>query len=236
MAWNPASASQRQYPVHCGTLFCRDDAKLERLLGNVEGEVLTEPTSCASRPDSRRRKWYRNGIAIGLSGGFMEPLGSTSIHLIQRAVLRPDPDDAPQRDQRARRGRVQRPAGRGHTADPRFHRSCTIRRPNAATACSGGNAPRCRSPIRSPRRSSCSARPAGCSAGMKELFAENSWVQVMMGQGIMPRSHHPIAAKLRDDELDTLLGSDPRQCSPHRRLAARARRLCSPAIAAHRRL
>ena len=40
----------------------------------------------------------------------------------------------------------------------------------------------------------------------EELFAENSWVQVMMGQGITPRAHHPIAEKLRDDELARLLG------------------------------
>src|SRR3546814_11884700 len=39
----------------------------------------------------------------------------------------------------------------------------------------------------------------------EELFAENSWVQVMLGQGIEPRSYHPIATKLRDDELDRLL-------------------------------
>ena len=39
----------------------------------------------------------------------------------------------------------------------------------------------------------------------EELFAENSWVQVMMGQGIEPQSWHPIAEKLRDDELERLL-------------------------------
>src|SRR3546814_10915760 len=39
----------------------------------------------------------------------------------------------------------------------------------------------------------------------EELFAENSWVQVMLGQGIEPRSYHPSATKLRDDELDRLL-------------------------------
>jgi tryptophan halogenase len=39
----------------------------------------------------------------------------------------------------------------------------------------------------------------------EELFAENSWVQVMMGQGIMPQSWHPIATKLRDEELAKLL-------------------------------
>jgi len=39
----------------------------------------------------------------------------------------------------------------------------------------------------------------------EELFQENSWVQVMMGQGIVPRTHHPIAAKLTDEELTGFL-------------------------------
>ena len=39
----------------------------------------------------------------------------------------------------------------------------------------------------------------------EELFAENSWVQVMMGQGITPQSYHPVAAKLRPQELEHLL-------------------------------
>ncbi|MFM9616322.1 tryptophan 7-halogenase, partial [Streptomyces niveiscabiei] len=39
----------------------------------------------------------------------------------------------------------------------------------------------------------------------EELFAENSWVQVMMGQGIMPQAYHPVATKLTDDELSHLL-------------------------------
>jgi tryptophan 7-halogenase len=39
----------------------------------------------------------------------------------------------------------------------------------------------------------------------EELFVENSWVQVMMGQGITPTSYHPIATKLRDDELEAFL-------------------------------
>ena len=41
----------------------------------------------------------------------------------------------------------------------------------------------------------------------EELFAENSWVQVMMGQGIMPRSYHPIATKLSDEEMTKLLST-----------------------------
>jgi len=41
----------------------------------------------------------------------------------------------------------------------------------------------------------------------EELFGENSWIQVMMGQGIMPRSYHPIAARLTDDEVNKLLST-----------------------------
>jgi tryptophan halogenase len=41
----------------------------------------------------------------------------------------------------------------------------------------------------------------------EELFAENSWIQVMMGQGITPKAWHPVAEKLRDDELDQFLRS-----------------------------
>ena len=41
----------------------------------------------------------------------------------------------------------------------------------------------------------------------RSLFAENSWVQVMMGQGIMPGSHHPIAGKMSDAELAQVLAT-----------------------------
>ena len=39
----------------------------------------------------------------------------------------------------------------------------------------------------------------------EELFAENSWVQVMMGQGVDPQSWHPIAEKFGDDELEKFM-------------------------------
>ena len=73
--------------VYCSRYLGQDEA-LERLLGNVEGAVLTKPNVLRFTTGARRRQWHRNCIAIGLSGGFMEPLESTSIHLIQRAVLR----------------------------------------------------------------------------------------------------------------------------------------------------
>jgi tryptophan 7-halogenase len=40
-----------------------------------------------------------------------------------------------------------------------------------------------------------------------ELFAENSWIQVMLGQGLMPQQHHPVADLMRDGELTDFLES-----------------------------
>ncbi|RYY41971.1 MAG: tryptophan 7-halogenase, partial [Sphingomonadales bacterium] len=81
-----------QHRTGNGIVYCSryldHDAALERLLGNIEGEPLTPPNKIRFQTGARRKQWHRNCIAIGLSGGFMEPLESTSIHLIQRAILR----------------------------------------------------------------------------------------------------------------------------------------------------
>jgi tryptophan halogenase len=38
-----------------------------------------------------------------------------------------------------------------------------------------------------------------------ELFAENSWIQVMLGQRIEPQQHHPLADLMGDEELSRFL-------------------------------
>ena len=189
--------------VYCSR-YLDKDAALERLLGTVEGQVLTKPNFIGYTTGARRKQWHRNCVAVGLSGGFMEPLESTSIHLIQRAVLRlirmlpggpiSERDIAEFNDQQL--------TDMDQIRDFLIlHYKVTERRD-------------------SPFWRHCAALPMPDSLAQKielfretgrvfrkneELFVENSWVQVMMGQGIMPQSYHPIATKLRAEELDRFL-------------------------------
>ena len=189
--------------VYCSR-YLSQDAALERLFATVEGERLTKPNVIRFTTGARRKQWHRNCVAIGLSGGFMEPLESTSIHLIQRAILR-----------------VIRmlPAGEisphdiAEFNDQQFtdmeqirdflilHYNATDRRDSAFwRQCAAMEIPDSLA-----HKIELFRETGRVFRKNEELFVENSWVQVMMGQGITPQSYHPVATKLSDAELAHLL-------------------------------
>jgi tryptophan halogenase len=71
--------------VH-SSAFVDEQTAMDRLVAAVEGPALASPRTLRFKAGRRQRSWVRNCIAIGLSSGFLEPLESTSIYLIQVAI------------------------------------------------------------------------------------------------------------------------------------------------------
>ncbi|MBA6328062.1 tryptophan 7-halogenase [Colwellia sp. MB02u-6] len=68
--------------------FLSDDDARTTLMGNLTGEPISEPRQLRFTTGRREKAWHKNCVAVGLSSGFLEPLESTSIHLVTTALLR----------------------------------------------------------------------------------------------------------------------------------------------------
>jgi tryptophan 7-halogenase len=181
-----------------------DDEALATLLKNVQGEVLTKPRVIPFKACQRETVWERNCVAIGLSSGFLEPLESTSIHLIQRGVIRllqlfPN--------QGVRQADVDE-YNKRTTAEMEHIRDFIIlhyKVTNRTDSDFWNHVRTMAVPASLQHRIDLFRESGHVFRIPNELFAENSWIQVMLGQGITPSQHHRIADLMDDAELNGFL-------------------------------
>jgi tryptophan halogenase len=194
-----------QHRIGNGHVYCSgaidDDAAAESLLTGLDGKPVTDPRPIRFTTGRRKQFWNRNVVALGLAAGFLEPLESTSIHLVQSAierVLKFLPN-----------GPIRPADTAAYNAQTVFEwervRDFIILHYHVNTRSE-------------PFWRQCAAMPIPDTLTEKldlfrasgrivraneELFSEPGWLQVMVGQGLLPASYHPLAdapseAELRD--------------------------------------
>ncbi len=189
--------------VYCSE-YMNDDEATAVLLANLEGRALGEPRLIRFTSGVRRRTWVRNCVAVGLAAGFIEPLESTAIHLAQSGISRllalfPDRGfDSAVLEEYNRKVYEEYAQVRDFLLlhyraterdDTPFWRHCaglqatdTLRRKLALFGATGQ-----------------------VFREGEELFTEQSWLQVMTGQGVRPRRYHPAADNLSPEQCTEFL-------------------------------
>jgi tryptophan 7-halogenase len=197
-----------QHRMGNGLVYSSDhasDADAETLLlANLEGEPLAGPRRLSFTAGRRRLAWNRNVVSLGLSSGFIEPLESTSIHLIQSGIVKllalfPDRRFNPvERDEYNRQMQDVYEDVRDFII---LHYKATRRDDSAFWNC-------CRTMVvpdsLAGKMELWRAKGRLFREG-RELFGTPSWVAVMLGQGIVPDEHEPAADAIdRDMIVDAL--------------------------------
>lgn len=172
--------------------FTADDDAARALAGAVEGAPLADPRQLRFRAGRRRRSWAHNCVAIGLASGFLEPLESTSIYLVQQAItalieLFPDSTDcAIERDEFNRLIDLEYDRIRDFLI---LHYHATTRTDTAFW-----NYVRTMAVPDSLAEKIELFRRAGRVVKYREgVFLDASWIAVYVGQGIEPEGYDPRA-------------------------------------------
>jgi tryptophan 7-halogenase len=199
-----------QHRIGNGHVYCSrhmsDDEAAATLLANLDGKPLAEPRAIPFTTGMRKKAWNANVVAIGLSSGFLEPLESTSIHLIQ-ATIQQLIDFFPSRafrqtdvDEFNRRSRFHFERIRdfiilhyhvNQRTDSAFWRDCAhMEVPQSLR-----------------EKLDLYTSTGRIFRFDNELFTEVGWLQVMEGQNLRPQAYHPLADLIDDDETAAYLDS-----------------------------
>jgi tryptophan halogenase len=196
-----------QHRVGNGIVFSSryvdDDSARATLLGNIEGKVLTEPRVIRFTPGQRKRVWAGNVVGLGLASGFLEPIESTSIHLIQRSIVRLLQLFPSQGIQQADIDEFNAQT----ELDLRTIRDFIIMhyKINGRDTAYWQDAAAMAVPDSLRHRIELFRETGRVFRYQNELFAENSWIQCMLGQGLTPKAHHQSADLMGDEELSGFL-------------------------------
>ncbi|HEX7643752.1 MAG TPA: tryptophan halogenase family protein [Burkholderiaceae bacterium] len=174
--------------------FISEDEAEAVLRAHVDGEALAEARLIKFCSGKRKKMWLKNCVAIGLSGGFLEPLESTSIHMVQSAIARlveyfPDKAFARadidtynrQADfeyERIRDFLILHYKQTGRTDSPFWDYCREMSVPDSLR-----------------ERIALFKSHGRLIRENNELFSEENWLQVLMGQGVRPERCHPLAGQ-----------------------------------------
>ena len=179
-----------------------DDAALESLNKDIEGTPISEPNFLRFQTGMRKKPWNKNVVSLGLSAGFLEPLESTSIHLIQTAVARlmanfPDKNFAQTNiDYYNERTLTEYEQVR----DFLILHYCATERDDTPfwKYCKNMDIPNTLK-----NRIALYKDNARLYRHDNEIFGETSWFAVMHGQGLSPSAYHPLANSMDEKDLKT---------------------------------
>ena len=186
--------------------FMSEDEATAILMNNLDGRPLAEPRTVRFLTGRRQKFWDRNCVAVGLSSGFLEPLESTSIHLIHTAITRIiqlfphvgfDTADIAE-----------------YNAQTQFEyeriRDFLILHYHATERDDSPFWNHCRTmevPATLQHKMDLFRSNGRFFREGSELFVDQSWIQVFIGQRVMPRGHHPLADQRPAAEVDAFLGN-----------------------------
>jgi tryptophan halogenase len=176
-----------------------DDEAAATLLRNLDGEPLAEPRLLRFTGGHRRRPWIGNVVSMGLASGFLEPLESTSIHMVQSAIARLMTLFPSARFEQAEIDEYNRQTIQEYIHVRDFlvlHYKATERNDSAFW-----NECRMLPPPPGLARKLDLFRTNGRIVRDKdELFTETSWLAVMVGQGIEAAGYHPVVDLIDNEE------------------------------------
>lgn len=185
--------------VYCSH-FASDDWAEQTLAKNLSGKMLTTPRLIKFKTGLRKLGWNKNCIALGLASGFVEPLESTSIHMVTSALIRfmrLFPLRGVQQTLVDEYNQQSQDEAEGIRDFIILHYHATKR-----TDTDFWNYVRTMDvPDTLKHRMEMFKESGMIFVGGEELFRHNGWSQVLIGQGWMPKHYQPIVDNMNDQEF-----------------------------------